>query len=162
MALDALPMTAPAAERKPFPIANTPFEEREGQVSPDSRWVAYQSNESGRFEIYVQAFPVASGKFQVSQNGGAQVRWSADGKHLYYMGLDGRMHLVGIDVTADNAIAVGTDTPLFTPRTAGGPVPGSDKQTYAVAKDGRLLIVVRPEGDQPSPLSVIVNWKMPR
>ena len=96
------------------------------------------------------------------QNGGAQARWSADGKHLYYMGLDGRLHLVGIDVTADRAIAVGTDTPLFTPRTAGGPVPGSDKQTYAVAKDGRLLIVVRPEGDQPSPLSVIVNWRMTR
>ena len=78
------------------------------------------------------------------------------------MALDGRLHVVDLAVTADRAIDVGTDTPLFTPRTAGGPLPGSDKQQYCVAQDGRLLIAVRPEGDQPSPLSVVLNWKLPR
>jgi Tol biopolymer transport system component len=155
----ALPMSG---DRTPIPLATTPFEEREGQVSPDSRWLAYQSTESGRFEVYIQAFPAASGKWQVSQNGGAQVRWSPDGKQLYYMALDGRLHVVDVRVTSDRAIDVGTDVPLFTPRTAGGPLPGSDKQTYVVAPDGRLLVIVRPEGDESSPLSVVLNWKFPR
>jgi eukaryotic-like serine/threonine-protein kinase len=155
----ALPMSG---DRTPVPLATSPFEEREGQVSPDSRWLAYQSNESGRFEIWVQGFPVASSKWQVSQNGGAQVRWSADGKRLFYMALDGRLHVVDLSVTPDRAITVGADVALFTPRTAGGPLPGSDKHTYAVSRDGRLLVVVRPEGDQPLPLSVVLNWKMPR
>jgi hypothetical protein len=78
------------------------------------------------------------------------------------MALDGRLHVVDISVTPDRAIDVGTDTPLFTPRTAGGPLLGSDKQQYAVSRDGRLLVAVRPEGDQPSPLSVVLNWKFPR
>jgi eukaryotic-like serine/threonine-protein kinase len=155
----ALPM---AGDRTPIPLATTPFEERDAQVSPDSRWLAYQSTESGRFEIYVQAFPAAASKWQISQIGGAQPRWSADGKQLYYVALDGRLHVVNLAATSDGAIDVGADVPLFTPRLAGGPLPGSDKQTYAVARDGRLLIIVRPEGDQPSPLSVVLNWKMPR
>ena len=90
------------------------------------------------------------------------MRWSPDGKRLFYMALDGRLHVVDLSVTADRAITVGADLPLFTPRTAGGPLPGSDKHTYAVSRDGRLLVVVRPEGDQPLPLSVVLNWKMPR
>lgn len=158
----AMPMVSTSGDRTPIPLATTPFEERDGQVSPDSRWLAYQSTESGRFEIYVQAFPAASSKWQVSQIGGAQPRWSADGTQLYYIALDGRLHVVDIAATSDGAIDVGADLPLFTPRTAGGPLPGSDKQTYAVSRDGRLLIIVRPEGDQPSPLSVLLNWKMPR
>jgi eukaryotic-like serine/threonine-protein kinase len=74
-------------ERKLFPVANSEFNETHGQVSPDSRWVAYNSNESGRREIYVRPFPVAdgrSGKWLVSSNGGDQPRWRGDGRELFY------------------------------------------------------------------------------
>src|SRR5262249_13906893 len=68
-----LPMSG---DKKPFPFLKTPFEEREGQFSPDGKWIAYQSNESGRFEIYVQLFPGPGEKFQISASGGAQPRWN--------------------------------------------------------------------------------------
>lgn len=70
------------------------FEEHIGQFSPDGKWIAYQSNESGRHEIYVQSFPGPGGKTQVSTNGGAQVRWRRDGKKLFYIALDNRLMAV--------------------------------------------------------------------
>ena len=73
----ALPMDKKAA---PFPVVRTDFEERNGQFSPDGKWVAYQSNDSGRFEIYVQPFPSPGNRIQISNNGGAQVRWRSDGR----------------------------------------------------------------------------------
>ena len=69
----------------------TPFEEREGQFSPDGKWIAYQSNESGRNEIVVQPFPGPGGKFQISTNGGAQPRWNKNGKEIFYVSLDSKM-----------------------------------------------------------------------
>src|SRR5262249_36243778 len=83
-----LPM---GADKKPFIFLKTPFEERDGQFSPDGKWIAYQSNESGRFEIYVQPFPGPGGKFQISTNGGTQVRWNKNGKELFYLSLSGEM-----------------------------------------------------------------------
>lgn len=79
----ALPMRGDA---KPFPVVETSFNERDGQFSPDGRWIAYQSNESGRFEIYAQSFPGTNGKVQVSSNGGAMARWRDDGRELFYVG----------------------------------------------------------------------------
>src|SRR5262249_52876426 len=67
-------------DKKPFSFLKTPFDESDGQFSPDGKWIAYQSNESGRFEIYVQPFPGPGGKFQISTNGGAQPRWNKNGK----------------------------------------------------------------------------------
>ena len=79
-------------DHKPLPIVNAPFEERQGQFSPDGRWVAYQSNESSRSEIYVQPFPgVSGGKWQVSKAGGTQPRWRHDGKELFFISLDGKL-----------------------------------------------------------------------
>ena len=92
----ALPL---AGDRKPMPVVQSRFEEREGQFSPDGKWVAYQANDdTGSFEIYVQAFPGPGGKRQVSTTGGAQPRWRRDGKELFYIGLDGRMMAVPIQV----------------------------------------------------------------
>src|SRR5205807_7234625 len=88
-------------ERKPIRIANTPFDELNGQFSPDERWVAYETNESGRFEIVVQPFPDPAGKWQVSTNGGIQPRWRADGKELYFIAPDGK--LMAASVTASGA-----------------------------------------------------------
>src|SRR5262245_15783068 len=83
-------------DRKPIPVAQTPADEREGQFSPDGKWVAYQSDETGQFEIYIQPFQRSGRRERVSPNGGAQVRWRADGKELFYLTLDGEMMSVPI------------------------------------------------------------------
>jgi hypothetical protein len=70
-------------DRKAFPVVQTNFEERDGQFSPDGKWIAYQSNESGRFEIYVQPFPAGGEKVRISNNGGAQARWRRCGKECF-------------------------------------------------------------------------------
>src|SRR5439155_18590961 len=70
-------------DRKSFAFLNTKFSETQGQFSPDGRWVAYQSDESGRQEIYVRPFPAAAGQWQISTSGGIQARWRRDGKELY-------------------------------------------------------------------------------
>lgn len=151
----ALPLSG---SRTPVPVATTPYDEREAQVSPDSRWVAYQSNETGRFEVYVQAFPVAGSKWQISVNGGVQPRWSAISRELFYMGFDGRLNAVPLNVTRDDAIQLGTAVPLFTPRIASGPFPGSDKQQYAVSRDGRFLVLARDDAST-APITILLNWK---
>src|SRR5262249_25337741 len=85
-----------AGDRKPFPVVQTNFDERDAQFAPDGKWIAYQSHESGRFEIYVQSFPGPGGKERISTNGGTQVRWSYDGKELFYISADGRLMAVPI------------------------------------------------------------------
>jgi Tol biopolymer transport system component len=70
-------------DQKPTPFIQTEFNESQGRFSPDGRWVAYISNESGPFQIYVQSFPSSGGKWQVSTNGGAQPQWRRDGKELF-------------------------------------------------------------------------------
>ena len=81
----ALPLTS---ERKPFAVLQSSFDEIEGQFSPEGRWLAYASNESGRYEIYVLTFPEAGGKWQVTTAGGVQPRWRPDGQELFYVAPD--------------------------------------------------------------------------
>jgi Tol biopolymer transport system component len=90
----SLPMTG--NDRKPAVVVNTPFTEQNGQFSPDGRWVAYETNESGGFEIVVQPFPEPSGKWQLSTGGGKQPRWRADGKELYFIALDNKLMAVTV------------------------------------------------------------------
>ena len=147
-------------DHKPFPVVRTNFEEREGQFSPDGKWIAYQSNESGRFEIYVQPFPGPGGKFQISTNGGAQVRWRHDGKELFYIALDGRLMAVPIQFASNGqAIEPGSPVPLFATHI-GGAVRGFDRQEYIVSPDGqRFLMNTLTEETGSSPITVILNWK---
>ena len=115
-------------DRKPFPVVQTSFDERDPQLSPDGKWMAYQSNESGRFEIYAQAFPGPGGRKQISADGGAQVRWRNDGKELFYIGLDGRLMAVPIRLAPEGQpIEVGAPVPLFATRV-GGAVRSLDRQ----------------------------------
>ncbi len=69
-------------DRKPFPYLQTQFDEQDGRFSPDGKWVAYVSNESGRDEIYVQSFPLSGAKFQISTGGGSEPQWRKDGTEL--------------------------------------------------------------------------------
>src|SRR5262249_46922035 len=101
-------------DRKPFPVAGTNFVEDMAQFSPDGKWVAYQSNESGRYEIYIQPFPGPGSRAQVSTDGGAQMRWRRDEKELFYIALDGRLMSVPIGLASNTqSVEPGAPTPLF-------------------------------------------------
>ncbi|HWI18117.1 MAG TPA: protein kinase [Vicinamibacterales bacterium] len=150
----ALDMTSP--QSPPQLVANTPAAEVLAQVSRDGRWVAYQTNESGRFEVVVQPFPNASGKWQVSTAGGAAPRWRADGKELYFLAPDATM--MAVPVTAAGAsFSAGTPVALFQTRIVDGGTVATVGPQYDVARDGRLLIN-QPVAAAAAPITVILNW----
>jgi Tol biopolymer transport system component len=151
----ALPMSG---EGKPFPVAQANFEERDGQFSPDGKWIAYQSNESGRTEVVMQPFPGTGGKHQISTDGGAQVRWRADGRELFYIAADGRLMVVPIQYSSDGkSVEPGAPVPLFATR-AGGAAISVNKQAYVVSPDGQRFLMSVVE-ETASPIAVILNWK---
>ena len=153
---DLLALPISGSDRKPIPVATTPFVEDNGQFSPDGRWVAYETNESGnRVEVVVQPFPQPTGKWQVSNNGGVQPRWSSDGKELYFIAPDGKLMAVPVATSGTNFTA-GTPVALFPARIAPGA--GANKQQYAVSRDGRFLINQPVEATAASPITLILNW----
>ena len=157
-------LLAATLDRKsePIPIAVTPFEEREGQFSPDGKWVAYASNESGRAEIYVQPFPDAGEKWQISINGGAQPRWRRNGSELFYIGLDRKLMAAAIKAaTPGRSFEAGTPVELFQTRITGPAVPaGSNSHQYVVSPDGSHFLINTTSEDAVSPpLAVILNWR---
>jgi Tol biopolymer transport system component len=158
----ALPMVG---ERKPFPVVQTPFQEGAAQFSPDGRWVAYESTESGSVAIYIRPFPGPGGQWQVSTAGGSQPRWRPDGRELFYVAPDGRLMAVPIAVSVDRqTLDAGAPMPLFPTRLASGgnlsigPRGTSLKPQYAVAPDGRFLMNVAVEGATAPPITVVLNW----
>ena len=141
-------------DRKPFPYLQAKFNESQAQFSPDGRWVAYTSSELGRDEVYVQSFPQPGSKRQVSSNSGAQPRWRADGKELFYLALDQKLMAVAV-----NDGVTGTPVALFQTRlsTEGSQAPDY-RPKYDVTPDGkRFLLSLRPEIIGP-PITVILNW----
>jgi Tol biopolymer transport system component len=149
----ALPMTG--ADRTPIVVADTSFTERMGQFSPDGRWVAYETNESGRQEIVAQRFPEAGAKWPVSTGGGIAPRWRADGREIYFIAPDGRMMAVPITITGSTFEAGKTEA-LFSSQI----VPQPFKTQYTVSGDGRFLINNLTEEDSAaSPITLILNWK---
>jgi eukaryotic-like serine/threonine-protein kinase len=147
-------------DRKPFPVVQTQFDERDAQFSPDGKWIAYQSNESGRFEIYVQAFPGPGGKLQVSTAGGAQARWRRDGRELFYIGLDQQLMALPIRVDATHqSIEPGAPVPLFATHVGGAVQQTAPLQQYDVSADGQqFLLNTITEQDAP-PITMLLNWK---
>jgi serine/threonine protein kinase/Tol biopolymer transport system component len=144
-------------ERKPFPYGHTGFVESWGQFSPDGRWVAYQSDESGRNEIYVQPFPGPGGQWQISTGGGIEPRWRGDGKELFYIAPDSNLMAVPIQ-SAGQTLEAGTAVALFRARIVGGGL-HVGKQQYAVAPDGRFLInVIADDEATASPIVIVTNW----
>jgi Tol biopolymer transport system component len=116
-----------AKERKATPFLVTPFNESQPQFSPDGRWVAYSSDESGHGEVYVRSF-TGQARFQVSARGGGQPRWRGDGKEMYYVTGNGKMMAVAVNVTADR-LEYETPKPLFETRALLG-ASGSGPQGY--------------------------------
>jgi Tol biopolymer transport system component len=138
--------------RKPIPFLRTDFNEGQGQFSPDGRWMAYSSDESGRREVYVRAFPASGGKWQISTAGGSFPRWRRDGKELFYLAADRK--LMAVPVNADSAIETGQAQALFEPRILGIPI-----VPYSVSGDGqRFLVTIPAEEASSSPITVVLNW----
>jgi eukaryotic-like serine/threonine-protein kinase len=149
----ALPMTG--TSREPIAVATTPFMERMGQFSPDGRWVAYETDESGRREIVAQSFPTPKSVVHISTGGGAAPRWSADGKELYFVAPDGKM--MAVAVTPSRAtLSPGTPVALF---SAGSFEQQVFKANYVVAPSGRFLVNTLAEGGVAPPITLILNWK---
>ena len=120
-----------------------------GEFSPDVRWIAYTSNESGSPEVYVRAFPDAGARWQVSVRGGAQPRWRRDGKELFYLALDGRLMAVSVNATP-TTIETGPPRPLFDTGIRGGFL--DRRNQYLVTKDGqRFLVNLSAEDRTPRP-----------
>jgi Tol biopolymer transport system component len=129
------------------------FTEERGRFSPDGKWIAFSTNESGAFEVFVRTFPGNERKLQISTGGGTQPHWSPDGKELYYISGEGM--LMAVPVRSWNPFEPGTPVPLF-------PKPGfngSDGGSYVPANDGSRFLVIQPlSAAQAVPLTVIQNW----
>jgi eukaryotic-like serine/threonine-protein kinase len=158
-------MLALSDDRKPVPYLMTPFDEEAPALSPNGRWLAYASNESGQRQVIVQSFPDPSrGRWQVSTNGGSFPRWGRDSRELYYITPDRRM--MAVSVVADTGFAVQKSTPLFTmpfalPVWSVGQLANSIP--YDVTTDGHRFVMSTPLNSDPatpnaSPVTVIVNW----
>jgi Tol biopolymer transport system component len=141
-----------AGEDAPIPVAVTRFAERWAQFSPDGRWVAFTSDESGPRETYVKRFS-GEGRWQVSSAGGSYPRWSADGRELYFYTPNNKISAVRIMPTGD-ALDIGPVTPLFDAR----PPSGFGRYFYDVAPDGRFLLTVSTSANTPTMLTLFVNW----
>jgi Tol biopolymer transport system component len=140
-------------DQKPYPFLKTKFSELWPAFSPDGRYIAYQSNESGRTEIYVQSFPGPGGKWQVSADGGTDAHWSGDGKELFFRSADQK--LTAVPVTTGATFEAGTPKALF-------PVhldPGTSRNRYIPAAVGdRFLLVATPARASMAPTTVVLNW----
>ena len=148
-----------ANPRMPHEFLRTRFEERNGQFSPDGHFVAYETNESGRFEIVVQGFPNPGPKFPVSTNGGTEPRWSSEGKELYFISPDGKLMAAGVTFKGQT-IEAGKPSTLFSTHIVGGGT-GRDiynRHEYAVSHEGRFLVNEQID-DYPTPITLILNWK---
>jgi eukaryotic-like serine/threonine-protein kinase len=145
----------PSAGGKPKPFLETRGSERTGQISPDGKWVAYASTESGDWEIYVTTFPDAAGKWQVSRGGGTEPRWRGNGKEIYFIAQSGM--LMATPVSTEGGFSSAEPSPLFPLR--GRPyVSSTDMYTYDVTRDGLRFLVNRfVKADHPTPLTIVLN-----
>jgi Tol biopolymer transport system component len=150
-----LPMVG---DRTPRAAVATSADESDGRFSPDGEWLAYTSNQSGRYEVYLQRIlPTPGQRLPVSTNGGLYPRWRADGRELYYVTPD--RDLMAVDIEPGNTPRLGLPERLFElPISAPDTQPFTTK--YAVSRDGQRFIVHRVADDQEDavPLTVIVNW----
>jgi len=148
-------LLVPLAGDDPTPFAVSKGNEMNGQISPDGKWVAYASDESGSWQIYVTTFPGAVGKFQVSRGGGTEPRWNRNGKEIFYLSLSGVLTSVSVD--AKDTFSTGAPQPLFQIRGR-APISATDHFSYDVAGDGKRFLInqyVKP--DHVDPLTIVLH-----
>jgi Tol biopolymer transport system component len=148
-------------DRKPFPFVQNEFTKADARFSPDGRWLAYASFETGRFEIYVQPVPnsgapVGGARWQISTAGGQEPVWRSDGKELFY--LDTNLRLMAVPIKAGAAIEAGKPRTLFETRAI--PPGPTISRSYDVTADGQRFLINTMLGDaEQRPITVVVNWQ---
>jgi Tol biopolymer transport system component len=146
-------------DRTPRPVARTRFDELNGRFSPDGRFIAYESNESGRFEIYVQPFPGVGPRSKISVDGGTSPQWREDGGELYYLSADN--HLIAVPLSSRRSVVIpGKAENLFAMPQLPGNQEFRSVQHYAAARDGQRFLAYRMTADAP-PITLVLNWKPP-
>jgi Tol biopolymer transport system component len=139
-----------------IPFVTSRSNQSNGMISPDGKWAAYASDESGNSEIYVTTFPGAAGRWQVSRGGGTEPRWRADSKEIFYIGPKGMLTAVPVASTADS-FSTGNPTPLFQVHGRAA-ISSTDIFSYDVAKDGKRFLVNRyVKPDRLTPLTVVLH-----
>jgi Tol biopolymer transport system component len=141
-----------AGDRRPTALLETPADETHARFSPDGRWLAYMSNESGRWEVYVQTLPVGAGKWQVSRGGGVLPQWRRDGKELFYVGLDQKLTVVS--VKPGGAFEHGPPQALFEVREN----LFAYRNPYAVSHDGQRFYFSTRANPTSAPIRIVLNW----
>jgi Tol biopolymer transport system component len=145
-------------DRKPRAFLQTPFAESSALISPDGRWVAYSSDESGRLEVYVRPFSGPGGKYQISADGGSEAAWSPKGNELFYRTGGQHEKMMGVDVQTQGTFVAGKPHLLFEQAYIPGPGSGA---FYSVSPDGqRFLMLKAPDQQQTSltQINVVLNW----
>lgn len=146
-----------SADRKPMPFLHSQFNESHGQFSPDGKWIAYTSDETGRAEIYVRSFPAAGEKWQISTNGGDQAQWRRDGKELYYMAGDNKLMMVQVRTlqTFETEVPI----PLFNAQVPPNTMTDARNQYVMSADAQRFLVTALASESTASPITVVLNWR---
>jgi Tol biopolymer transport system component len=155
-----LPMDGVAGDRKPIPFLQTEANDLFGQLSPDSHWMAFTSDRSGRREVYVRPFPPGEGEWPISIAGGEAPRWRADGKEMYFEAADGKMMSVAIKaVPGPKAVfEAGAPVAMFDAHMARSTA--GQAYAYDVTADGKRFLINTVDGGAGSapPLTVVTNW----
>ena len=140
-------------ERTPSVFLQTPFDEAAPKISPDGQWLAYVSNESGRSEIFVRAFPGPGGKWQISTEGGSEPLWARNGRELFYRSGD---KVMAVDITTQPSFQAGTPRMLF----EGKYVRRNNETNYDVSPDGQRFLMIQADEQQAAAtqLHVVLNW----
>ncbi len=145
----AMPLTG---DRKPFPVVKTSFVELWATFSPDGKYIAYQSNESGRQEIYAQDFPEAHNKWQISTDGGTEPFWRGDGRELFYRA---GSRMMAVSIETGTTLTAGNPAQLFQARFATVQARGH----YRPSPDGQRFLVLSPIAREfERPAAVVLNW----
>src|SRR5262245_13516357 len=145
--------------RRVTPLLQSSFDERNGVVSPDGRWLAYEANDSGRFEISVRPFPaVNDGHWQISTSGGTRPVWARSGRELFYVSASGAIMQVGVEHGPSLAT-----TPKLAIKDGYITTPGNPGRSYDVAADGQRFLMVKSDGGQdqttaPASIIIVLNW----
>ena len=135
---------------QPRALLQTNFDEESGQFSPDGHWLAYDSNESGKYEIYATPFPGPGGKRQISVGGGRNPIWRPDGKELFYASFDSRQLMAAEVAVRNGTLELGAVKRLFG---------GASLDSYGVSADGQKFLVAEDDDTASShPLTLLQNW----
>ena len=141
-----------AGDQKPLTLLSSDFEKDEPSISPDERWVAYNSLESGRWEVYLATFPAFTEKRQVSVSGGCQPFWRKDGKELFYLGLDGKLMVA--EVKGGATPQTGVPRVLFQTPLRVEP----QLRQYSMTGDGKKFLLGEPINESAEQITIVLNW----